>query len=106
MGRFDIHAELVPLNEAVAAAYAVLAHEKKRHPQADVLTRDLVLALGALKTIYTEDVEEVRPCSFGELQTRCGPKPDINGLLIRRVDLLDALETLDATWRPRGSDES
>lgn len=106
MRRFDIHAELVPLNEAVAAAYAVLAHEKKRQPETGSLTRDLVLALGALKTIYKEDVQEVRPCSFGELETRCGPKPDISGLLIRRVDLLDALETLDATWRPRGSGES
>jgi hypothetical protein len=98
--RPNILTEFVPLDEAVAAAFSVLKNGLKeqeiRQWPLTSLKRDLILALGAITPIFETADDHVRPCTFTELERRCRATVDVAHLMIRRADLLDALEILDS----------
>ena len=106
--RLELHRELVPLAEAAAAAYHVIA--ERRQPLRDSAELEEVrgqvaLALATVAPILRQDNGFAVPMSSAEihaaLYTTSAPSgaamSEYTDLFIRRGDLLKAIETLKET---------
>lgn len=102
-----LSSEFVPLAEAAAAAYQVLSRGSVRSGLSDdellEVRARVALALGAVATIFVADGGSRRPVTLHELESKLFAPPDgmrrkasgaIDGLEIRRADLLHAIELL------------
>lgn len=96
----ELHRELVPLAEAAAVAYHIITEkpEPLRDPrQLDEVRGLVAVALSSVATVLKRENGSVVPMSSPEVNERLfvrGGPPDLEGLFMRRVDLLRAVEML------------
>jgi hypothetical protein len=97
-----VHQELAPLHEACAAAYHVLIEAQSAAASAEdtAEARGLIaIALSRVATLYRRRDGSFSPLSEREIRESLfsgAPRPDLDGLYIRRSTLLRAMETLKA----------
>jgi hypothetical protein len=100
--RVGFHEELVPLQQACAAAYSILIEPPSGAARSEDIeeARGLIaIALSRVATFYRASDGAFSPLSQAEIQATlfCGaPRPSLGDLYIRRGTLLRALETLKA----------
>ena len=99
--KVELHRELVPLAEATAVAYHIITDkpEPLRDPQRLQEVRGLVaLALSSVGTVLKQVDGSAVPLASPEIRERLfvtgGRAPDLEGLCMRRVDLVRAIEIL------------
>jgi hypothetical protein len=93
-------AELISLSEATAACYHIITHAHRRLSQ-DQLERarsDIAVALANLVPVFGEEDGQKRPLRIEEIYARFNRSglwaERVNGLYVRRSDVVNALETL------------
>lgn len=93
-----LHRELVPLTEAAAVAYHIITERPVplKDPQALREVRDLVaIALTSVAPVLRQEDGAAVPLSSAEVNERLfGRPPRLDGLYMRRLDLLRAVESL------------
>lgn len=98
--KIELYRELVPLSEAAAVAYHIITERPValRDPAALREARGLVaIALSTVAPLLRQENGGAVPLSSPELKQRLftpGVSPDLDGLCIRRLDLLRAIESL------------
>jgi hypothetical protein len=100
--KIELYRELVPLSEAAAVAYHIITDRPPplRDPEALREVRALVaIALATVAPLLRQANGSAVPLSSRELKERLfvpGISPELEGLCVRRLDLLRAVESLKA----------
>jgi hypothetical protein len=98
--KVELYRELVPLAEATAIAYHVITERPipLREPQRLTELRGLVaIALSSVGMVLKQEDGALSPLSSAEINERLfvrGRTPDLEGLYMRRAELVRAVEVL------------
>ena len=97
----ELYRELVPLAEAAAAAYHIITEKPERlrdRSELDEVRGLVAIALSTVGTIVKEEDGGPVPVGVKEIQERLfvrnGAQPRLDGLFMRRIELLRAVELL------------
>ena len=99
--RAELYRGLVPLAEATAVAYHIITDKPAplREPSRLAEVRGLVaIALSSVGTVLKQEGGSAVPLSAAEVNERLfvrGANPDLEGLCMRRGELLRAVELLE-----------
>lgn len=100
--KVELHRELVPLAEAAAVAYHVITDKPPPLRDSEALREvrsRVAIALANVAPLLRQENGSAVPLSSREIRERLldpGAKPDLEGLCVRRLDLLSAVESLKA----------
>jgi hypothetical protein len=108
----ELHRELVPLGEAAAVTYSIVADRRDSLGAQEALdeVRALIaIALSGVAPVLRQENGDAVPLSAPEIQERLfrarGRRADLAGLCMRRSDLLKAVETLKDAQLMRGKED-